>query len=139
MSTTFYGGIVYYKDQCFVAPSDGVWDAIVDFVECSPWVGWMLINAWFHVFWVTILTSIQIYQIVFMGMTTNERINKGRYKHFIELGGKSPFNHGPVDNIAEFLKCNCFGYLKHKQKNWMVYATKETEDLIITSEGVQYV
>lgn len=140
MSTVFYGGVVFYKDHCNFVLNEGIWNALIILIECSPWVGWMLINSWFHIFWVTILTSIQIYQIVFMAMTTNERINRSRYKHFIERDGKSPFNLGILGNVAEFLQCDCFGLLKYKKKNWMVHSSLETENLIITSEtGIQFV
>lgn len=74
-----------------------------------------------------------------MAMTTNERINRGRYKHFIELNGKSPFDLGIFGNIAEFLQCNCFGLLRYKRKNWMVHTSMDTEDLLFKSEEVQFV
>lgn len=137
MLLIFYGGIHYYKDFT-VNFSDGVWNEILS-LNNSLWVPWMMINAFFHLFWVTFLTTIQVYQIVFMGMTTNERINRGRYKHFIELEGKSPFNLGPCRNIADFLGSNCFGMLKTKKNNWMVYTDKENANLISPNEDLQYV
>lgn len=140
MSIIFYGGIVYYKDHCSLTLEDGLWSMLqVLNYDCSPWVGWMLLNSWFHIFWVTILSGIQIYQIVFMAMTTNERINRGRYKHFIEKGGKSPFDLGIIGNIAEFLQCNCFGLMRYKRKNWMVHTSVETEDLLIKCDEPQFV
>lgn len=72
-------------------------------------------------------------------MTTNERINRGRYKHFIELEGKSPFNLGPWRNLAEFFQCNCFGLLPVKRRNWMVFTDKETVNLITSRDDLQYV
>lgn len=139
MLLIFYGGIMFYKDECNLTLSEGVWNAVLILDNCYPWVGWMMLNGWFHLLWVTILTSIQIYQIVFIGMTTNERINRGRYKHFIELDGKSPFNHGPWQNIAEFFHCSCFGLLKVKKDNWMVFADKEAANLITSHDDLQYV
>ena len=139
MVLNFYGGFTYYSVAFNLTPSDGIWNAILT-IERSPWVAWMLINAWFHLLWVTILTSIQIYQIVFIGMTTNERINRGRYKHFIELDGKSPFNLGPWRNIAEFLNCTCCGLLKFNKSNWMVFTDKEAANLIRShDDDLQYV
>lgn len=139
MLLLFYGGLAFYKDACNLTMSEGVWNAILILDNCSPWVGWMMINVWFHLLWVTILTSIQIYQIVFIGMTTNERINRGRYKHFIDLDGKSPFNFGPWGNIADFFHCTCFGLLKTKKRNWMVFSDKEAASLITSHDDLQYV
>lgn len=135
MILLIYGGFSFYQDFTF---SDGVWNAILSLNE-SLWVPWMLINAFFHLFWVTVLTSIQIYQIVFMGMTTNERINRGRYKHFMELNGKSPFDLGPWRNIADFLGISCCGLLNMKKNNWMVFADKENANLISPNDDLQYV
>lgn len=145
MIFNLYGGITFYKNSCNLTSEDGFWNIILIIDSCSPWVVWMIINAWFHLLWVSILTSIQIYQIVFIGMTTNERINRGRYKHFAELGGKSPFHNGPLNNIAEFLRCSCFGMCNVKRKNWMKYNDqKETRvirngSLIRLNESLEYV
>lgn len=139
MILIFYGGIAFYKDVCNFTLSEGLWNVLLTLDSCSPWVAWMLLNAWFHLLWVTILTSIQIYQIVFLGMTTNERINRGRYKHFMELDGKSPFNMGPWRNLAEFCQCSCFGLFKVKTRNWMVFADKEAATLITSRDDLQFV
>lgn len=139
MILLFYGGVKVYKDTCNLTASEGVWNVVLIIVNCSPWVAWMMINVWFHLLWVTILTTIQIYQIVFIGMTTNERINRGRYKHFMELSGKSPFNLGPWRNIANFCQCSCCGLLQIKNSNWMVFTDKEAVNLIRSHDDLQYV
>lgn len=139
MILLFYGGIKVYKDECNLTVSEGAWNAVLIIANCSPWVAWMMLNVWFHLLWVTILTTIQIYQIVFIGMTTNERINRGRYKHFIDLAGKSPFNLGPWRNIADFFQCSCFGLLQVKSRNWMVFTDKEAAKLITSHDDLQYV
>ena len=139
MCLLFHGALVVYKDACNLTMSEGLWNALLIIDSCSPWIGWMLLNTCFHLLWVTILTTIQIYQIVFIGMTTNERINRGRYKHFMELGGKSPFNLGPVRNIADFFQCSCFGLLKVKKNNWMVFTDKEIDSLLSSHDELQYV
>lgn len=131
MILNLYGGIMFYS-TCNVASEDSFWNSMLVFNSCSLWVFWMILNALFHLLWVSILTTIQIYQIVFIGMTTNERINRGRYKHFIELGGKSPFHLGRCNNIAEFLQCSCFGLCTVKRKNWMVfYSSTNSESRVI--------
>lgn len=145
MILLFYGGITFYKDACNFTLDEGVWNALLIIESCSPWVAWMLLNAWFHLLWVTVLTSIQIYQIVFIGMTTNERINRGRYKHFMELGGKSPFHRGPWRNLVEFLECTCFGLYESKKHKWMVFHDNELANgghhwrLIRSQDDLQYV
>lgn len=35
-------------------------------------------------------------------MTTNEQLNRGRYRHFAARGGRSPFSRGPLRNCADF-------------------------------------
>lgn len=54
-------------------------------------------------------------------MTTNERMNRGRYRHFQALGGKSPFNRGPLSNFLDFfeIKTRCFGLHEPQNVNWM--------------------
>lgn len=80
-----------------------------------------------------------------MGMTTNERINRGRYKHFSDLGGKSPFHLGPLNNLAEFFQCNCFGLFNIKRRNWMIFNDNlesriiENGSLLRLNEGLEYV
>jgi hypothetical protein len=121
MILNLYGGIHFYADNCNLSSGEGFWNTVLIIDSCSLWVIWMIMNACFHLFWVLILTSIQIYQIVFIGMTTNERINRGRYKHFAELGGKSPFNLGILHNLGDFFRCTCFGMCSIKRRNWMVF------------------
>ena len=36
----------------------------------------------FHCIWVSCLGVCQIYQVIFLAMTTNERMNASRYRHF---------------------------------------------------------
>lgn len=52
-------------------------------------------------------------------MTTNERMNRGRYRHFQAHGGKSPFSRGVINNTADFLECSCFGLVKPDQTDWL--------------------
>ncbi|KAI8440664.1 hypothetical protein MSG28_001864 [Choristoneura fumiferana] len=40
--------------------------------------------------------------VVCLGMTTNEQLNRGRYRHFAARGGRSPFSRGPLRNCADF-------------------------------------
>ena len=49
---------------------------------CSPWVLFMMVMTLFHCVWVSCLGVCQVYQVFVLAMTTNERMNASRYKHF---------------------------------------------------------
>jgi palmitoyltransferase ZDHHC13/17 len=93
--------------------------------------------------WVTILTVCQTYQIVCLGMTTNERVNHGRYKHFQVKGGKSPFTRGPYHNCVDFMEFECCGLIKSNKTDWKTYfefeKKVEHEPLLRPNENYQYV
>lgn len=89
--------------------------------NCNAWVGWVMGNALLHMSWVILLTICQTYQVICLGMTTNERMNRGRYRHFQAKGGHSPFTRGPFQNLVDFLECSCFGLVQPKRVDWMNY------------------
>ena len=89
--------------------------------NCNAWIGWIMTNVLLHLTWVILLTICQTYQVVCLGMTTNERMNRGRYRHFQAKDGKSPFTRGPIRNLADFLGCSCFGLVPSKDIDWMNY------------------
>ncbi|XP_045487875.1 palmitoyltransferase Hip14 [Pieris rapae] len=92
-----WGGVSYYRATC--GPEPLAWP------QCDAWLAWVLLNALFHLFWVSVLSGCQLYLVVCLGMTTNEQLNRGRYPHFQALGGRSPFSRGPLRNLADFLQC----------------------------------
>ncbi|GIY10660.1 palmitoyltransferase ZDHHC17 [Caerostris extrusa] len=55
-----------------------LWQAL----HSSGWVAWIAANACLHGFWVGCLLLCQLYQVVWLAMTTNERMNCSRYRHF---------------------------------------------------------
>lgn len=116
-----YGGANFYMQACNVNMDEGLWNAMVAIGSCNPWVGWVMANALLHMSWVTVLTICQSYQVVCLGMTTNERMNRGRYRHFQAKGGKSPFTRGPIKNLFDFMECSCFGLVQPLQTDWMQY------------------
>ena len=67
---------------------------------CSPWLSFMTVAMGTFGVWVSLILISQLYQILVLGMTTNERMNVSRYEHF--RGGKSPFNRGIVGNAIDF-------------------------------------
>lgn len=126
-----YGGGVYYLDICHLNVEDGLWNALEIVGTCTPWVGWVMANAFLHILWVTILTICQTYQIVCLGMTTNERMNRGRYRHFMALNGKSPFSRGPIKNLIDFFEWSWCGPQK---RDWLTYFDLEIEKGTIEQE-----
>jgi palmitoyltransferase ZDHHC13/17 len=73
-----YGGFLFYSNTCGISYEEGLWAAILVVNSCSPWVGWVMLNASLHCIWVSILLICQKYQIVCLAMTTNERMNRDR-------------------------------------------------------------
>lgn len=84
---------------------DGLISTIAAMMTCCPWVFYIGCHAIFHFFWVGTLLACQLYQvssrwrpsdvsayelmvnspcwqIIYLGMTTNERLNLNRYKNF---------------------------------------------------------
>lgn len=69
-----------------------------------------------------------LFQVLYLGMTTNERMNKGRYKHFQSAGGRSPFSRGFLNNCADFIGMSICGLAQPKNTDWMkVYHSEQTE------------
>lgn len=125
-----YGGIVFYLETCNLKAVDGMYDALVIVNTCTPWVAWVMANAFLHSIWISVLTVCQMYQIIFLGMTTNERMNKHRYMHFINNHGKSPFTRGAFKNIIDFLEWKCFGVFKPQKRDWSSYFNLENNKKI---------
>lgn len=69
------------------------------------------------------LLGCQTYQIVWLGMTTNERINAARYEHFIPHGKgyRSPYNRGKIQNLIDFIQCHCLRFKFLKEQVWFKY------------------
>ena len=71
----------------------------------------------FHCIWVSCLGVCQIYQVIFLAMTTNERMNVRRYKHFhTSRPGvySSPFSDGHVRNLVRFFSGGRGMYHRHQ-------------------------
>ena len=75
-----------------------------DWFACDPWVAWMALNIAVHFAWSTALLWCQLYQALFLAMTTNERLNAFRYAHFKKDGRiSSPFDRGFVGNLRSLV------------------------------------
>ncbi|XP_078348223.1 palmitoyltransferase ZDHHC17-like isoform X2 [Oculina patagonica] len=114
-----YGGTVYYVMACGPYP-EGVWNAITQSTRCAPWITWGYANALFHVMWVGALFFCQCYQLFWLGMTTNERMNMSRYSHFTDDNGIQmlPFSRSLLGNIADFINMSLCGLVRPFQVDW---------------------
>ncbi|XP_042324636.1 palmitoyltransferase ZDHHC13 isoform X2 [Sceloporus undulatus] len=117
-----YGTILYWSEHCTTTyQQDGAWTSFTQIVSCSPWVLYIFILICFHTSWATLLLVLQLYQITFLGLTSHERITLWRQnkhsKHPVSLR-KTPYNHGCLQNIADFFQCRCFGMFKPNVTDW---------------------
>uniref|UniRef100_A0A8C9TM59 Palmitoyltransferase n=1 Tax=Scleropages formosus TaxID=113540 RepID=A0A8C9TM59_SCLFO len=123
-----YGCICYWRVHCATSyAKDGFWTYITQIAACSPWVFWMFLNSVFHFMWVTVLIMCQMYQIACLGITTNERMNARRYKHFkvTTTSIESPFNHGSIRNLVDFFEFRCCGLMRPVIVDWTTQYTIE--------------
>ncbi|MEQ2262291.1 Palmitoyltransferase zdhhc17 [Xenotaenia resolanae] len=98
------GNCVDWRIHCATSyAKDGFWLYLTQIASCSPWIFWMFINSVFHFMWVAVLIMCQLYQIAALGITTNERMNARRYKHFkvTATSIESPFNLKEVYHKAQ--------------------------------------
>uniref|UniRef100_A0A4W3ICA4 Palmitoyltransferase n=1 Tax=Callorhinchus milii TaxID=7868 RepID=A0A4W3ICA4_CALMI len=135
-----YGCFLYWSLHCETTyQKDGFWTYITEIASCSPWVFWMFLNSLFHLMWVAVLLMCQMYQIACLGITTNERMNARRYKHFkvTTTTIESPFNHGCIRNIIDFFEFRCFGLFRPVIVDWTHQYTIEYDQT--TGSGYQLV
>jgi len=115
-----YAGVRYYREFC--GPfSEGILIGTIKAFTCAPWVSWGFVMATAHSIWVTTLLVCNLYQIVYIGMTTNERMNAPRYRHFQDQSGgiKSPFSYTMIQNFADFFNFSFFGLVRVRNTDWM--------------------
>ncbi|KAJ0179628.1 hypothetical protein K1T71_005340 [Dendrolimus kikuchii] len=113
-----WGCVRYLAEECPAASDATAFDAALGWAACNAWVVWVALNASFHLFWVTVLTCCQLYLVVCLGMTTNEQLNRGRYRHFQARNGRSPFTRGPLRNCVDFFGCSLCGLLQPRARDW---------------------
>lgn len=114
----------YYQVHCYTTdiamyPEMTSFRLFIQFLQCSPWVGMFTIIAFFNSFWISCLAICHIYQSVFIALTTNERMNITRYKHFEDSEGRyrNPFNFGVLQNCVDMMDTS-FCFLKPTLINW---------------------
>uniref|UniRef100_A0A8C4GJH4 Palmitoyltransferase n=1 Tax=Dicentrarchus labrax TaxID=13489 RepID=A0A8C4GJH4_DICLA len=123
-----YGCISYWRIHCATSyAKDGFWLYLTQIASCSPWMFWMFLNSVFHFMWVAVLIMCQLYQIAALGITTNERMNARRYKHFkvTATSIESPFNHGCFRNLIDFFEIRCCGLIRPVSVDWTTQYTIE--------------
>lgn len=143
IAVTFCGCYYYWRDACPHSPGNsGSFGALRELATCDAWVSFVLFESVVHVFWVAPLTACQLYQIVFLAMTTNERMNAGRYKHF-QPGDRpgeirSPFDRGVWRNARDFLGWRCRGLCRPAKEDWLKrFATAgDDESSLLANEYV---
>ncbi|KAJ6651390.1 hypothetical protein lerEdw1_020963 [Lerista edwardsae] len=76
-----------------------------------------------------LLALLHFPQISCLGITTNERMNARRYKHFkvTTTSIESPFNHGCIRNIIDFFEFRCCGLFRPVIVDWTRQYTIEYE------------
>ncbi|CAI9561729.1 unnamed protein product, partial [Staurois parvus] len=117
-----YASSIFWVSQCSTSiRKDGVWVFLMEIVTCSPWVLYIFFLVCSLTMWATLMFILQIYQIAFLGLTTQERFNfqmQNRLtKHKMSMR-RTPFNHGCIQNLADFFQCQCFGLIKVTPVDW---------------------
>lgn len=116
-----WGCYSYLASACAHSSEESIMSSLKTAMTCSPWVLFMLIMCIFHFVWVSCLAVCQLYQVVGLAMTTNERMNAGRYRHFQSAGRgnhKSPFDRGWRKNLVDFMGWRFGGVLRPAQVDW---------------------
>jgi len=118
-----WGSYVSFNQGCDYGHQENVdyIRSVKDAFVCKPWLALAVVSGLFHISWVLTLAVCQTYQVVFLGMTTNERMNLGRYTHFRKRGKtelESPFSRGSWNNLVDFLGWRCYGLCKPRKTNW---------------------
>lgn len=67
---------------------------VTSITTCHPWLFFCGVNALVYVVWVTCLLVCQLYQMIWLNMTTNERLNASRYGYAPPDAKARPRGHG---------------------------------------------
>jgi len=134
-----YACLVYISQACLysMTSSTSLFDIVKEGAYCEPWVTWVGVNMGFHAVWVTCLTACQLYQVMFLAMTTNERMNAGRYKHFTRTRQghfTSPFNKGVIQNLADVTGWKFGGFVNTRRVDWSKQFEAEEDEPLMSSQ-----
>ncbi len=101
-----FGAYWVSLEACMISRNDTWFDLIIGMATCQPWLTFVGAIAGVFSLWTGFMLIMQLYQIIILDMTTNERANAARYRHFqTHTGIKSPFHRGIVKNTIDFFGC----------------------------------
>ncbi|CAG0890076.1 unnamed protein product [Cyprideis torosa] len=127
-----YGTREFYVTECAVPDTLSYSGAFVSYLSCNPWLAWVTVNVLLHGCWVACLAACQLYQVLWLAVTTNERINYGRYPHFSKAADgklRSPFQRGLFQNTIDFFEISCFGLCQPEHRDWKKTFTMDGADM----------
>ncbi|XP_018337645.1 PREDICTED: palmitoyltransferase Hip14 isoform X1 [Trachymyrmex septentrionalis] len=137
-----FASVQYWQFECWSNLTNGhsADNYLVAAATCDAWVMWVAANTSLHFFWVGTLLACQCYQIMVLGMTTNERVNAGRYKHFKQ---GNPFHRGALQNAADFCNFSFCGVKAKPSSDWLhsfdLKQSIEKLPLLTQKDNFQYV
>ncbi|XP_043259622.1 palmitoyltransferase Hip14 isoform X2 [Colletes gigas] len=134
--------VQYWQFECWTNLTNGhtADNYLVAAATCDAWVMWITANTSLHFFWVGTLLACQCYQIMVLGMTTNERMNVRRYTHFKQ---GNPFHRGALQNAADFCNLSFCGVKAKPSSDWLhSFDHKQSIEklpLLTTKDNFQYI
>ncbi|XP_071809024.1 palmitoyltransferase ZDHHC17-like [Asterias amurensis] len=133
LAAVFYlvGNAMYWLESCNTSfEENGVWIFIGEVMSCSPWTFIMSLQVAVYMVWVAMLFVCQFYQVIYLGVTTNERMNHAKYQHFRDPKRPkgpfrdenlfNPFHRGVLRNFVDFFECTCMGLCRPMKVDWGV-------------------
>ncbi|XP_038075514.1 palmitoyltransferase ZDHHC17-like isoform X2 [Patiria miniata] len=138
ISSMFYlmGNALFWVESCQTTfGENGLWIFIGEVMSCSPWTFVLSLQVAVYMMWVAMLFVCQFYQVIYLGVTTNERMNHTRYEYFRDPKAPkgpfrdeelhNPFHRGVLRNLVDFFECTCFGLFRPMKVDWAVQFTSE--------------
>ncbi|KAK2187317.1 hypothetical protein NP493_169g00000 [Ridgeia piscesae] len=103
---SLYSSAVYWDATCDLMSDEPFSSTLWKIMSHAPFYFWVQCNVVVHLIWVGMLLICQLFQIMWLGMTTNERLNYRRYKHFQKEGTNksvNPFHRGVLQNLVDLM------------------------------------
>uniref|UniRef100_A0A4W3JBX9 Palmitoyltransferase n=1 Tax=Callorhinchus milii TaxID=7868 RepID=A0A4W3JBX9_CALMI len=116
-----YGHMTYWSTHCATTyQQNGLWTLMTEIVSCSAWLVWIFLLVLFHASWVIFMLINQLYQILYLGVTSSERMSLVKHSHAGHSLGirQNPFNRGCFQNLVDFFQCRCLGLFKPNKIDW---------------------
>ncbi|XP_068116363.1 palmitoyltransferase ZDHHC13 isoform X2 [Hyperolius riggenbachi] len=117
-----YASSIFWVRECSTSiQKDGAWGFVMEIISCSPWVLYIFFLVCSVTIWSSLMLLMQLFQIAFLGLTTQERLNlqmQNRCSANKVSLRKSIYNRGCINNLADFFRCQCFGLVKATPIDW---------------------